>query len=116
MEKVASSTLIVNSGRPRMPALVGLASFSQFPLPSCATMPRRARHGEEAALATEVMAPMVGKVLRLAAKVGDHVNEDDPVVVIEAMKMEIEVVAPAGGTISEIKVAPGDTVNPDTVL
>src|SRR6266536_785111 len=77
-------------------------------LPGCATMPRRAFHGEEAALATEVMAPMVGKVLRLAAKVGDHVNEDDPVVVIEAMKMEIEVVAPAGGTISEIKVAPGD--------
>jgi biotin carboxyl carrier protein len=79
-------------------------------------MPGRAFLGWEPALATDVMAPMVGKVLRLAANVGDRVNEDDPVVVIEAMKMEIEVVAPAGGTISEIRVAPGDTVDPDTVL
>jgi biotin carboxyl carrier protein len=79
-------------------------------------MPGRAFLGWEPALTTEVMAPMVGKVLRLAANVGDRVNEDDPVVVIEAMKMEIEVVAPAGGTIAEIRVAPGDTVDPDTVL
>ena len=67
-------------------------------------------------MATEVTAPMVGKVLRIEANVGDQVNEDDTVVVMEAMKMEIEVVAPAGGTISEIRVAPGDTVDPDTVL
>jgi biotin carboxyl carrier protein len=59
---------------------------------------------------------MVGKVLRIEANVGDHVNEDDTVIVMEAMKMEIEVVAPATGNISEIRVAPGDTVDPDTVL
>lgn len=67
-------------------------------------------------MATPVNAPMVGKILSLAANVGDVVQEDDTIVVMEAMKMEIEIVAPASGTITEIRVAPGDSVDPDTVV
>ena len=67
-------------------------------------------------MATPVTAPMVGKIVRLVANVGDHVEEDDPIVVMEAMKMEIEIVAPATGTLASIAVAPGDSVTPDTVL
>jgi biotin carboxyl carrier protein len=59
---------------------------------------------------------MVGKILRIEANVGDQVAEDDTIVVMEAMKMEIEVVAPAGGTVAEIRVAAGDAVDPDTVV
>lgn len=67
-------------------------------------------------MATPVIAPMVGKILRVVASVGEHIDEDDPVLVMEAMKMEIEIVAPATGTLSSINVAPGDAVNPNTVL
>ena len=67
-------------------------------------------------MATSVNAPMVGKILRLEANVGDTVQEDDTIIVMEAMKMEIEIVAPEGGTISEIRVAAGDSVDPDTVV
>jgi biotin carboxyl carrier protein len=67
-------------------------------------------------MATEVNAPMVGKILRVVAKVGDRVEEDETIVVMEAMKMEIEVVAPEGGVVSEIRVADGDAVDPDTVV
>jgi biotin carboxyl carrier protein len=67
-------------------------------------------------MATPVNAPMVGKVLRVVAKVGDRVEEDETIVVMEAMKMEIEVVAPAGGVVSEIRVADGEAVDPDTVV
>lgn len=67
-------------------------------------------------MATPVMAPMVGKILNVVASVGDSVSEDDTILVMEAMKMEIEVVAPSGGTVAEIRVAPGDAVDPDTVL
>ena len=67
-------------------------------------------------MATSVTAPMVGKILNLVAHVGDRVQEDETIIVMEAMKMEIEVVAPASGTLAEIKVAPGDSVNPETVL
>jgi biotin carboxyl carrier protein len=67
-------------------------------------------------LATAVNAPMVGKILNIVANVGDRVQEDDTIVVMEAMKMEIEIVAPASGTIAEIRVATGDSVDPDTIV
>jgi acetyl-CoA carboxylase biotin carboxyl carrier protein len=59
---------------------------------------------------------MVGKVLKLEKKVGDHVDEDDVVIVMEAMKMEIPVVAPASGTVKELSVTPGQAVEADQVL
>jgi biotin carboxyl carrier protein len=67
-------------------------------------------------MATPVNAPMVGKILNIVANVGDHVEEDETIIVMEAMKMEIEVVAPASGTVSAINVAPGDAVEPDTIV
>ena len=67
-------------------------------------------------MATTVNAPMVGKILNIVANVGDRIQEDDTIVVMEAMKMEIEIVAPASGTIAEIRVAPGDSVDPDTIV
>lgn len=67
-------------------------------------------------MATPVTAPMVGKIVNLVAKVGDHVEEDDTILIMEAMKMEIEIVAPATGTIIAIQVAQGDSVQPNTVL
>jgi biotin carboxyl carrier protein len=59
---------------------------------------------------------MVGKILSIAKNVGDSVEEDDVVVVMEALKMEIPVVAPASGRISAIKVTPGQAVEADDVL
>jgi biotin carboxyl carrier protein len=59
---------------------------------------------------------MDGKILRVKAKVGDRVQEDETIAVMEAMKMEIQVVAPTGGTVVEIKVAAGQAVDPDTVI
>ncbi len=67
-------------------------------------------------MATLVMAPMVGKILNLVAQVGNQVEEGETILVMEAMKMEIDVVAPASGTLQEINVAPGDSVNPRRVL
>ncbi len=65
---------------------------------------------------TPVTAPMVGKVLNIQVKVGDRVQEDDTIIVMEAMKMEIPVVAPVTGTIHEIKVAAGDMVESEAVV
>ena len=59
---------------------------------------------------------MVGKVLEVRVSVGDTVAEDDTVIVMEAMKMEINVVAPAGGWVAELRVAAGDAVETDQVL
>ncbi len=59
---------------------------------------------------------MVGKILNIQVKAGDKVQEDDTIIVMEAMKMEIPVVAPVSGTVKEIKVAPGDMVDSEQVL
>jgi len=67
-------------------------------------------------MATQVTAPMVGKILNIVASVGTQVEEDETIIVMEAMKMEIEIVAPEAGVVSEIRVAAGDAVDPDTVV
>jgi biotin carboxyl carrier protein len=67
-------------------------------------------------LATSLEAPMVGKILKIEKQVGDHVDEDEVVIVMEAMKMEIPVVAPASGTLKEVKVSVGQAVEAEQVL
>jgi biotin carboxyl carrier protein len=59
---------------------------------------------------------MVGKILKVEKKVGDRVEEDEVVMVMEAMKMEIPIVAPTPGILKELKVAPGDAVEADQAL
>ena len=65
---------------------------------------------------TPVLSPMVGKILNIHVKVGDKVQEDETVMVMEAMKMEIPIVAPGAGTIREIKVAVGDMVESEAIV
>lgn len=59
---------------------------------------------------------ITGKVWQIEAQVGQQVAEEDPVVVLESMKMEIPVVAPKSGTVAEILVAEGDSVQEDQVV
>ena len=65
---------------------------------------------------SEITAPMGGKVLDVKVKPGDAINEDDEVIVLEAMKMELPVVSTGAGTVKEIKCKKGDTVEADSVL
>ena len=65
---------------------------------------------------TPVIVPMVGKVISVSIKVGDTVEENSQIAVLEAMKMEIPVVAPVSGTVKEVHVSVGQTVQSDAVL
>jgi len=65
---------------------------------------------------SDVTAPMAGKVIDVKVNVGDTVNEDDDLVILEAMKMEMPIVASASGTVKEIKCKKGDSVGADDVL
>ena len=64
----------------------------------------------------QVKAGAAGKVFKIEASVGQSVQAGDPVVIIEAMKMEISVVAPEAGTVASIDVAVGDAVEAGAVL
>ncbi|MGQ9508573.1 MAG: biotin/lipoyl-containing protein [Thermodesulfobacteriota bacterium] len=67
-------------------------------------------------MATPVTVPMVGKIISVSVKVGDKVKEDDPIAVLEAMKMEMPIVAPVGGTIKEVCVSPGQEVEAEATI
>ena len=57
-----------------------------------------------------LVAPMPGRVVQLFVGVGDPVRRGQPLVVVEAMKMEHTIVAPRGGRVAAVHYAPGDPV------
>ena len=59
----------------------------------------------------KIVASMAGNVWKVVKNVGDTVEEDEDVVILESMKMEIPIAAEKGGTVKELKVAEGDFVN-----
>jgi acetyl-CoA carboxylase biotin carboxyl carrier protein len=67
-------------------------------------------------LMAEVTMPMNGKVISILANVGDSVEEDAELVVIEAMKMELPIVATASGSVKEIKAKVGESYQVGDVL
>jgi len=71
---------------------------------------------KEERMSQEITAPMVGKIVDIKVKVGDRVQEDDEIAIMEAMKMEMPIVAPAAGVVKEIRVAVGQTCETDMVI
>jgi propionyl-CoA carboxylase alpha chain len=78
-------------------------------------MPRFAEPVVTAA-AGSLLAPMPGTVVRIAVAPGDHVGAHDPIVVLEAMKMEHAVRAPAAGVVTGVNVRVGQAVDTGTEL
>jgi acetyl-CoA carboxylase biotin carboxyl carrier protein len=64
----------------------------------------------------DVIMPMNGKVITINATVGQSVQEDDELIIIEAMKMELPVVAPQSGAVKEIKAKVGESYQTGDVL
>ena len=60
--------------------------------------------------------PMPGKVVKVNVKVGDRVNENDVVAVMEAMKMEMDLVAPASGVIKELNIEEDQSITKSGVV
>ncbi|MGE0339612.1 MAG: acetyl-CoA carboxylase biotin carboxyl carrier protein subunit [Xanthobacteraceae bacterium] len=65
---------------------------------------------------TKVVSEVTGSVWKVLVAVGDSVEADTPVLLIESMKMEIPVLAPDSGTVTEILVAVGDPISEGQVV
>ncbi|RDC75321.1 acetyl-CoA carboxylase biotin carboxyl carrier protein subunit [Rhodovulum sp. 12E13] len=63
-------------------------------------------------IATEI----TGNVWKIVASVGDRVEEDEPIMILESMKMEIPVSAPEAGIVKEILTEPEAVVTEGTVV
>ena len=76
----------------------------------------RAGAGGGAASDGSLRAPMPGKIVATPVKAGDAVTKGQPVVVLEAMKMEHALVAPFDGVVGAVGFAVGEQVGADAVL
>ena len=86
------------------------------PVQAAAPAPAPAAAAPVAAGATSVTAPMPGNILDIKVKVGDMVEANTVVIMLEAMKMENEIFAGAAGKVTAINVPKGSTVNSGDVL
>jgi len=59
---------------------------------------------------TRVRSEIAGSVWKIEVKIGDSVVEDDPLIVLESMKMEIPLLAPRAGVVREILVSEGEPI------
>ena len=63
-----------------------------------------------------VKTEITGKVWKVTAEKGQRLEEDEPIVILESMKMEIPVPAPIACTVVDIVVAEGDSVTEGDVI
>ena len=63
-----------------------------------------------------IIAPMPGKIIDIFLNEGDLVNAGEPILTLEAMKMQNEIAAEFNGVIQKIKVVPGQSVMKDELL
>jgi acetyl-CoA carboxylase biotin carboxyl carrier protein len=64
----------------------------------------------------DVKSEITARVWKIEVKPGDRVAVDDPIMILESMKMEIPVAAPAAGIVAEIRVAEKDMVEEGQVV
>ena len=65
---------------------------------------------------TEVIAEVAGKVWKIEAQPGALLAADDPILILESMKMEIPVVAPGAGKLLEVRVKEGESVSEGDIV
>lgn len=93
-----------------VPEEISLASLGEFQKDSGGN--KRGKASKEGHVTTT----MPGNIVDVLVKEGDEVSAGDPVLIIEAMKMETEVKASAAGTVIAVHIKKGDRVTPGEVL
>ena len=107
---VAAAPRPVAAAAPKAAAPAAAAPKAAAPAAAAAPAPVAVEGG------TPLLAPMPGMIIKNLVNVGDAVKAGDPVVVLEAMKMENQLNAPCDGTVKQLCFGTGDSVAKDTVL
>nr|VFJ68817.1 MAG: methylmalonyl-CoA carboxyltransferase 1.3S subunit [Candidatus Kentron sp. FW] len=91
---------------------------SSAPAPSAAAKPAAKKAAPSAAGSSEktISSPLSGTVFKVLSKVGDVVEANQDLLILEAMKMETNVVSTMAGTIKNVAVAEGDAVSQGQLL
>ncbi len=115
VEEVGGAPVIASIKRTPAPKPAVQQESKPAPAPKAAPAPAApataAAEGE-----TAVLSPMPGLMIKHEKQVGEHVEKDEPIVTIEAMKMQMAVNAPVSGTVKAINFAEGASVDKNAVL
>ena len=112
MEEIGGAATAAVAAPVAQPAPVASAApVATTPQPASAAAPAATGDTQDA-----MKAPMPGMIIKMLVATGDEVKENQPLLVLEAMKMENEIVANKAGTVAEIFVAKNDTVNAGDAL
>ena len=107
---------ITNIAPTAAPVAAAPVAAAPAPVAAPAPAPVAAAAAAPAAGETAVKSPMPGNIFKVECSVGQTVNAGDVLIVLEAMKMEIEVSAPVAGTVKAVAASVGAAVNTDDLL
>ena len=110
MEEIGGVQQPVQAPVAAAPAAPVAAAPAEQAAPAPAAAPVSAASGDA------MTSPMPGTILRLLVNIGDEVKENQPLMILEAMKMENEVVANHAGKVAGIHVNQGQVVNAGDAL
>ena len=115
-EPVATGELIVHVNGVAVPLTVVNEPGPPKPWRKSARAAHSTRDGGAADGPLMIVAPMPGRIVKVLVQLNETVVARQPLVVVEAMKMENELRAPRGGTVTEVRVREGSSVEANTVL
>lgn len=117
IERVSTGRSIGHAAAPAYAAAPASAPVAApTPVPAAAPAAAAAPAPAPAASGGAVVSPMPGSILDVRVNVGDTVAEGQVIVMLEAMKMEIEIKAETAGVVSAVNVKKGDMVESGSVL
>ena len=93
------------------PAAVAPAPVVPIPAAPAPPAPEASSTGD-----VRVTAPMPGNIWDVRCSIGQVVSKGDPLIILEAMKMENEIISPQDGTVAGIHVSKGETVETGALL
>ena len=110
VQLVSESFVISAAEGSAAPATKAVPVPRTTPAPARPAPPQQKPAGTGPSLAGAIVAPMAGVVKEVLVSAGDSVSAGDRVIVMEAMKMDIDVVAHDPGTVADVSVAPGENI------
>jgi oxaloacetate decarboxylase alpha subunit len=107
---------ITSVSRDVKPVSRGVKPATPTTTPTIPATPTALKPEQKVAVSGAVTAMLPGVVLKILVSPGDAVKAGQPIMVLEAMKMENEIVSPVDGVVHEIRVKEGDKVETGDLL
>jgi methylmalonyl-CoA carboxyltransferase small subunit len=115
--KVYEAEVEVSEPEPQQPVYLPAAGSTRVPAaPSAPALPHSAPAGGTVDESKGCRSPVAGVVVRVSAQVGQSIQVNDILVVLEAMKMETVITSPVACKIAKVNVKAGDAVQAGQVL